>query len=190
MSENIQLNQIDAEDPEIADYTMLPDTGRLSEQLRVCLQEGDENPRDFTSLFDMSLFNLSTDSLPEVQSAFKQLNVKHEPLQLITPQFETPLPQLQPAVFPPALSELPPPMLDLFDLDETFSSEKVRLAQLTNKCNDDDLEFYVRKCGEILGVTPKLDKEQRSAKHILEHVFFQVVEFKKLNQEHDIDPET
>ncbi len=37
-------------------------------------------------------------------------------------------------VFPPALSDLPPPMLDLFDLDETFSSEKVRLAQLTNKC--------------------------------------------------------
>lgn len=37
-------------------------------------------------------------------------------------------------VFPPALNDLPPPMLDLFDLDETFSSEKVRLAQLTNKC--------------------------------------------------------
>lgn len=47
---------------------------------------------------------------------------------------------------------------------------------------DDDLEFYVRKCGEILGVTPKLDKEQRDAKHILEHIFLQVVEFKKLNQ--------
>lgn len=31
-------------------------------------------------------------------SAYAQLNVKHEPLQLITPQFETPLPQLQPAV--------------------------------------------------------------------------------------------
>ena len=31
-------------------------------------------------------------------SAYKQLNVKDEPLQLITPQFETPLPQLQPAV--------------------------------------------------------------------------------------------
>lgn len=40
----------------------------------------------------------------------------------------------------------------------------------------------MRKCGEILGVTPKLDKEQRDAKHILEHIFFQVVEFKKLNQ--------
>uniref|UniRef100_A0A3Q1HNZ1 Uncharacterized protein n=1 Tax=Anabas testudineus TaxID=64144 RepID=A0A3Q1HNZ1_ANATE len=134
MTDNIQLNQIDAEDPEITDYTMLPDTGCLSEQLRVCLQEGDENPKDFTSLFDMSLFNLSTDTLPQVISAYKQLNVKDEPLQLIAPQFETPLPQLQPAVFPPALSDLPPPMLDLFDLDEMFSSEKVRLAQLTNKC--------------------------------------------------------
>uniref|UniRef100_A0A3B4FB35 Intraflagellar transport 52 n=1 Tax=Pundamilia nyererei TaxID=303518 RepID=A0A3B4FB35_9CICH len=98
MTDNIQLNQIDAEDPEITDYTMLPDTGCLSEQLRVCLQEGDENPRDFTSLFDMSLFNLSTDTLPQVISAYKQLNVKAEPLQLIAPQFETPLPQLQPAV--------------------------------------------------------------------------------------------
>lgn len=187
MTDSIQLNQIDAEDPEITDYTMLPDTGGLSEQLRVCLQEGDENPRDFTSLLDMSLFNMSTDTLPQVISAYKQLNVKSEPLQLITPQFETPLPQLQPAVFPPSLSDLPPPMLDLFDLDESFSSEKVRLAQLTNKCTEDDLEFYVRKCGEILGVTAKLDKEKRDAKHILEHVFFQVVEFKKLNQEHDID---
>ena len=30
--------------------------------------------------------------------AFDQLKVKHEPLTLITPQFETPLPALQPAV--------------------------------------------------------------------------------------------
>ena len=47
---------------------------------------------------------------------------------------------------------------------------------------DEDLEFFVCKCSEILGVTPKLGKEQRDAKHILEHIFFQVVEFKKLNQ--------
>uniref|UniRef100_W5LZL0 Intraflagellar transport 52 homolog (Chlamydomonas) n=2 Tax=Lepisosteus oculatus TaxID=7918 RepID=W5LZL0_LEPOC len=187
MTDEIHLNQIDAEDPEISDYTMLPDTGRLSERLRVCLQEGDENPRDFTSLFSTSLFRLSTSALPQVINSYKQVNVKHEPLQLIQPQFETPLPPLQPAVFPPAFRDLPPPALDLFDLDETFSSERVRLAQLSNKCTDDDLEFYVRKCGDILGVTSKLNKEQRDAKSILEHIFFQVVEFKKLNQEHDID---
>lgn len=37
-------------------------------------------------------------------------------------------------VFPPAFRELPPPALELFDLDETFSSEKARLAEITNKC--------------------------------------------------------
>ncbi|XP_067856451.1 intraflagellar transport protein 52 homolog [Heptranchias perlo] len=181
----IQLNQIDAEDPEISDYTMLPDTAKLSERLRVCLQEGDENPRDFTTLFDMSVFKLDTMALPKVIKAYEQLNVKHESLQLIQPQFETPLPTLQPAVFPPSFRELPAPTLDLFDLDETFSSEKVRLAQLTNKCTDDDLEFYVRRCGDILGVSNRQDS--RDAKEILEHIFFQVVEFKKLNQEHDLD---
>ncbi|KAJ7400259.1 intraflagellar transport 52 [Pitangus sulphuratus] len=90
-------------------------------------------------------------------------------------------------VFPPAFRELPAPPLELFDLDETFSSEKARLAEITNKCTDDDLEFYVRKCGDILGVTSKLPKEKQDARYILEHIFFQVVEFKKLNQEHDID---
>ncbi len=51
---------------QITDYTMLPDTGSLSDRLRVCLQEGDENPRDFTSLFDMSLLKLHTNTLPSV----------------------------------------------------------------------------------------------------------------------------
>lgn len=43
-------------------------------------------------------------------------------------------------VFPPSFRELSPPPLELFDLDETFSSEKARLAQITNKC----------ECGQIL----------------------------------------
>ncbi|XP_066243850.1 intraflagellar transport protein 52 homolog isoform X3 [Saccopteryx leptura] len=186
-TEDIHLNQIDAEDPEISDYMMLPDTATLSERLRVCLQESDENPRDFTTLFDQSVYQLDISSFAEVIKAYEQLNGKHEPLQLIQPQFETPLPALQPAVFPPSFRELPPPPLELFDLDETFSCEKARLAQITNKCTEEDLEFYVRKCGDILGVTNKLPKDQQDAKHILEHIFFQVVEFKKLNQEQDID---
>lgn len=33
-----------------------------------------------------------------------------------------------------------------------------------------------------MGVTAKLDKDQRDAKSILEHIFFHLVEFKKLNQ--------
>lgn len=44
------------------------------------------------------------------------------------------------------------------------------------------MEYYVRECGEILGVGNKLPADCRDAKHILEYIFAQVVEFKKLNQ--------
>lgn len=48
--------------------------------------------------------------------------------------------------------------------------------------SDDDLEYYVRECGDILGVTSNLPQDSRDAKHILEYIFTHVVEFKKLNQ--------
>lgn len=51
---------------QISDYTMLPDIATLSERLRVCLQEGDESPRDFTTLFDMSIYQLDTTALPKI----------------------------------------------------------------------------------------------------------------------------
>ncbi|XP_059149492.1 intraflagellar transport protein 52 homolog isoform X2 [Physella acuta] len=186
-TDEIKLNLIDAEDPEISDYSQLPDIARLSEQLKTCLQESDDIPRDITTLFDSSMFKLDTSLVPKAIKAYEELKVKHEPLTLITPQFETPLPPLTPAVFPPSFRELPAPSLELFDLDEQFSSEKVRIAQITNKCTDDDLEYYVRECGEILGVTHHLPQESRTAKHILEHVFTQIVEFKKLNQDPHYD---
>ena len=63
------------------------------------------------------------------------------------------MPALQAAAFPPSLKELQPPSLDLFDLDEQFAGEKIKLAQLTNKCTDDDVEYYIKECGDILGVT-------------------------------------
>lgn len=44
---------------------------------------------------------------------------------------------------------------------------------------DSDLEYYVRECGDILGVSSKLPQEKRSGKDILDHVFTQLVEFKK-----------
>ena len=47
-SDEVSLNKIDAEDPEVSDYTMIPDTSRLSELPRVCLQESEEIPPDYT----------------------------------------------------------------------------------------------------------------------------------------------
>ncbi|KAI8613355.1 hypothetical protein BC830DRAFT_1132568 [Chytriomyces sp. MP71] len=181
-TEKIALNPIDANEPDISDYHYLPDTAKLSENLRCCLQESEDVPKDFTTLFDVKLFNFDTSLVPEAVKLYEELRLKQEQLSLIQPQFETPLPPLQPAVFPPALRELPPPALDLFDLDEHFASERVRLAQLTNKCNDDDLEYYIRECGDILGVSDKLGAENRDARHVLEHVFNSIVNWKKLNQ--------
>merc|ERR1719265_2615488 len=171
------------EEPEISDYYHIPHTQGLAMNLRSCLQENEPLPRDFTQLFDDSLFKFDTDLIPEGVKLYQQLGVKHEPLTLIHPQFETPMPALQPAVYAPCLREPPMPALDLFDLDEQFASERVRLAQLTNKCTDEDLEYYIEKAGEILGVSEKLGDGKRGANHILEYVFRQLVNFKKMNQD-------
>jgi len=91
-------------------------------------------------------------------------------------------------VFAPCLREPDPPALDQFDLDEHFASEKLRLAQLTNKCqDDDDLEYYIKESGDILGVTQHLAPGKQSAKHVLEYVLTQLMSFKKLNQDGGMD---
>lgn len=63
----------------------------------------------------------------------------HCQLWLCMPSFMKDLISFQ--VFPPSFRELPPPPLELFDLDETFSSEKARLAQITNKCKFGQIFF-------------------------------------------------
>ena len=78
---------------------MVPDMSKLAEKPRVCLQESaDEIPTDYTKLFNQRLFSINTGCVPLAIQAYHDLNVKHEPLRLITPQFETPLPPLQAAV--------------------------------------------------------------------------------------------
>ncbi|KAJ3150366.1 Intraflagellar transport protein 52 [Geranomyces variabilis] len=180
-SDKIVLNSIDASEPDISDYHYLPSTAALSSTLRSCLQESEELPKDFTSMFDMDLFCFDTTLIPAAVKAYAELGVRKESLTLIQPQFETPLPPLRPATFPPLPTDLPPPSLELFDLDDSFASDRVRLAQLTNKCTDDDLEYYVRECGRILGVVDRLDEGKRDAKHVLEFVFRSVVNWKKLD---------
>jgi hypothetical protein len=40
--------------------------------------------------------------------------------------------------------------------------------------NDDDLEYFVREAGDILGVTSQLELSKRDGKHILEYIFRKV----------------
>lgn len=138
--------------PEVSEHQVVPDITNLAERLKSCLQESDRIPYDFTQLFDVKPFQFDSTLIPESISLYDKLDIKHDQLSLIQPQFECPLPPLQPAVFDPILRELPPPELDQYDLDEQFASTDKRLAQLTNKCTDDDLDYYIRECGKILDI--------------------------------------
>lgn len=81
-------------------------------------------PKNFIDLFDMTMFKIDNHLVPEVMELYSKLNLKQETLAIIPPQFETPLPPLQLAVFDPIVKDFPNPMLELFDLDEQFASEK------------------------------------------------------------------
>lgn len=172
----------DRQDSELAaEFTPVPHIEALSANLKPCLQGMDDLPRDFTKLFDLGMFGFDTNFVPQVVRLYEIFGVPHEPLTLIPPQFECPLPKLTPATFPPAMREPPPPALDQFDLDEHFAKESLRLAQLTNKCTngEEDLEYYIAEAGEILGVMQDLPFGEKTAKHILFHIFSRVVDFKK-----------
>ena len=139
LNEDAEFERHTKEEPDVSEHHYVPDITALADRLRSCLQESD----DVSTTFNQQLYKFDTDLIPEAVKLYDQLGVKHEPLTLIPPQFETPMPALQAAVFPPTLKELPPPSLDLFDLDEQFASEKSKLAQVTNKLTDDDIESYV-----------------------------------------------
>jgi len=108
--------------------------------------------------------------------------MKHEPLTLIKPQFEVPMPALKPAVYPPIFRDCEPPALELFDLEDYFASETSRLNQLTNKCSEQDLELFIKEFGGIAGISSRMPTDQRGAKQILEFVVTQLFEFKRMFQ--------
>lgn len=92
----------------------------------------------------------------------------------------------QVAVFPPLFRTLKPPPLELYDLDAEFSSEKNRLAQLTNRCNESDLEYYIIEAGHTLNIISQLKSfggtNSDKAKQIVHFVMERICQFKKSNQ--------
>ncbi|KAM3956731.1 LOW QUALITY PROTEIN: intraflagellar transport 52 [Aphomia sociella] len=195
---DVHLNPIDVEDPDVNEYRTLGDMIWLSS---VPLPEPATPPPRLTplhphALFNWKLFSLNLAQLPEVLGLYDALGVKHEPLRLIAPQFETPFPPLQLAVFPPTFREPPPPPLELFDLDEAFSSERSQLARLANKCLqpatsrmgggdgrqlENELEYFVRECGRVVRLSRALPAEDAPAgKVILHQLGVQLATYKKI----------
>lgn len=180
------LNPIDAKDPEVSDYHALPDLESMTDQPFCCLQEGEELPSDYNKLFSKNLYSLDNSTLTSILEAYEEMNMEYESLKLIKPQFETPLPALQPAVFPANFRIPAKPSLELFDLDDAFSSSQTRLSQIANKCDDTDLEYYVKEAALVLGIS---DASTRTAKSVLFDIFARIVEYKKINvnEERDLD---
>ena len=51
------------------------------------------------------------------------------------------------------------------------------MAQLTNKCTDDDVEYYIRECGDILGVSQHVSNPD-DPMAILSYVFHEIFKYK------------
>lgn len=85
---------------QINDYTIIPDTIYLAEQPKACLVESIDCdiPADFKKMFDIHLHSINTNLLRDVIKVYDKLGVQYEPLKIIKPQFEIPLPPLQLAV--------------------------------------------------------------------------------------------
>eukprot|EP00878_Enallax_costatus_P015541 GHUV01016278.1.p3 GENE.GHUV01016278.1~~GHUV01016278.1.p3 ORF type:complete len:226 (+),score=89.17 GHUV01016278.1:1583-2260(+) len=172
------LHAGDAEDPDLAnDLMLLPDTETLADRPKPCLAEVQELPRDWAKLFDGQLYGLDMRNVPAAVALYEQLGVKKAPLGLIPPAFETPLPPVQPATFPPCPRLPPPPALELFDLDDAFAGEQAQLAALVGKCKGgaDDLEYFLVEAGQMVGLGVSAEQ---GPKGVLAELLRRIVQYK------------
>jgi intraflagellar transport protein 52 len=178
-----ELNQIEAEHPEVTERYYTPDIASMSERLRPCIQESEKMRSNFDDNFDRGLFRMDLGNISETQKLAQTLGIKNEPLETVTPQFDTALPALTPAVFPPQMRDAPGPVLELFDLDDAFASSKTRLTQLAQRANPKKAEQFTVQAAKILGILPKLPADKQTGRGVLEFMFTQVVRWKRQSQD-------
>ncbi|KAK2958476.1 putative Intraflagellar transport protein 52 like protein [Blattamonas nauphoetae] len=200
LDKSFTLNSVDANDPHIRPFNTLPDSLTLASLPKSVLSEGNEHrssdgesalirvPINYTSLFDSTQFRFDFRNLPGVLQLYQSLGLPHEPLSLVPPEFQVPLPPFEFAVFPPQFKDNAKPSLELFDLDEEFTAPNVALAQMTNKCTntEEDLSSLIIEAGDILGVGAILSQGQPNQKpdpkKVLEYIARQIIYFKCQNQ--------
>jgi intraflagellar transport protein 52 len=178
-----ELNQIEAAHPEVMERFYTPDVASMSERLRSCIQESEKMRSNFVDNFDRGLFTMDLSYITDTQQLAQTLGLKNEPLETVAPQFDTALPPLTPAVYPPQMKDPPGPVLELFDLDDAFSSSKTRLAQLAQRANPKNAEKFTVQAAKILGILSKLPEGKQNGRGVLEYVFAQVVRWKRTTQE-------
>merc|ERR1712048_1121097 len=160
-------------------HVELPNIAAIADTVQSCLEQPDEL-KDFDELFNLEQFGFSNLMYKDVmEDLYKKLNVEisnndqnQNHLTLIKPQFDVPLPPLQPAVFLPTFLEPTPPNLELFDIDNELQSTGMRLVHFYNKIHKNqeeneedekakDLEIYIQGAAEILGIMDKVNDEEK-----------------------------
>ncbi|XP_076276852.1 intraflagellar transport 52 [Lasioglossum baleicum] len=187
-SKEIVTKEYQMDDVDFWEYNFVPDLTQQADNPKVCTQDMDltDNSYDYTKLFKHHLYSINLNMVPSCIKAYEVLDVKHEPLSLIPPHFEAPLPPTQASVFPPSFQELPPPALELFDLDEAFSSDLLKLSQLTNKymatkdsSKDAELDHYIREFGSLIRIN---NSNIHTAKEVLNSVFQSICRYKAMHE--------
>ncbi|KAH0793161.1 intraflagellar transport protein [Histomonas meleagridis] len=183
LTKSEQINQIDADHPEVTERWYSPDVLCMSNHLRSCIQEPEKLRNEFQENFDTGLFRMDMSFVTESQNMSNLLGLKNEPLEIVEPQFDTALPPLTPAVYPPQMREPPGPALELFDLDDAFALPKTRLAQLAQRTSQRNAEKFTVQAAKILGIMQKLPEDKQSGKHVLEYVLNQIMRWKRQTQD-------
>jgi intraflagellar transport protein 52 len=180
---NAELNQIDAEHPEVTERWYTPDCASMSEKLRSCIQESEKLRSNFNENFERGLFQMDLRFIAETQTLAQGLGIPNDPLEIVAPQFDTALPPPTPAVYPPQMRDPPGPVLELFDLDDAFASSKTRLAQLAQRAQPKSAEKFTVQAAKILGILSRLPVEKQNGRAVLEYVFGQIVRWKRQAQD-------
>ena len=134
LKSTISLNELDIRDPSISEYHHVPNIKQLSSLLQYGIEETDSVDVDVQKLYNKELFHLGTEHVSTIKQIYHSLQIPIEPLKLIPPEFQTPLPQLTLALFTPTMRTTQSAPLELYDLDEHCASDQERLGMLVNKC--------------------------------------------------------
>ncbi|XP_053975142.1 intraflagellar transport protein 52 homolog [Hylaeus volcanicus] len=99
-SKEIVAKESQMDDVDFWEYNFVPDITQQADNPKVCTQDMDmmDNPHEYTKLFKHHLYSVNLNMVPACIKAYEVLSVKHEPLTLIPPHFEAPLPSTQASV--------------------------------------------------------------------------------------------
>jgi len=99
LGEPFDFHRVDADEPDLTDYSSVSCIESIADKPRVCLQRpAIESSGLESGLGGDRMFSVDVACVAPVLNSYPLLGLKHEALRLITPEFETPLPPLQPAV--------------------------------------------------------------------------------------------